>query len=400
MKVALYKPETDEVDVNVVAYANEAWLNLRGCIENPSECGGKRGPNEPKKPFNVFFCKKGSECWNFFRTSIIGTAPSGHEWIASHYAVFMHWGGHIHFGDGLDRYATPYYDILEQRSFPLEQYGVQDLASHIERWIDAGAYVMLDADTGKLIENPEFRIHELLMYGYDEERRIFYSPLQNGRTGKFEEFELRYDTVLAAVESVIAYYREYPLERVKRACQYFYPLTTIKIRAAHYDDTLFILMALKKLEAEYTGYRREFVRYEQTREAGECFVNYTGLGCLIGMRDVLAGLISTPDVGLSFSIGTSLFKLYEHRGILVSTLELLRDKLGISDTAYDSGLETYKARSGIMREAYLLMKKAEISNKKNSLPGIIQRLDAVYESDYTSLRDMASIARQALAGRL
>jgi hypothetical protein len=341
-----------------------------------------------------------SECWNFFRTSIIGTDPFGHEWIASHYDVFMHWGGHIHFGNGLDRYATPYYDILDQRSFPLERYGAQDLVSHIEQWIDEGAYVMLDADTGKLIENPEFRIHELLVYGYDEERRIFYSPLQNGKTGKFEVFELGYDTVLTAVGSVIAYYREHPLERVNRACQYFYPLTTIKIRPVHYDDTLFILTALKKLEAEYTGYRREFVRYEPTREAGERFVNYTGLGCLIGMRDVLIGLISEPDAGVSFSIGTSLFKLYEHRGILVSTLELLRDKLGISDTAYDGNLETYKAQSRLMREAYLLMKKAEISNKKNSLPGIIQRLDAVYESDYTSLRDMDSRARQALAGWL
>jgi hypothetical protein len=341
-----------------------------------------------------------SECWNFFRTAIIGTVPSGREWIASHYDVFMHWGGHVHFGDGLDRYATPYYDILEQRSVPLEQYGAQDLASHIERWIDEGAYVMLDADIGKLIEDPEFRIHEVLVYGYDEERRIFYSPLQNGKTGKFEEFELRYDVVLAAVESVIAYYREYPLERVKRACQYFYPLTTIKIRPAHDDEGLFILRALKKLETEYTGYRREFVRYDRTREAGERFVNYTGLGCLIGTREVLGGLISAPEAGVSFSIGTSLFKLYEHRGILVSTLELLQDKLGISDPGYDRGLETYKARSGLMREAYLLMKKAEISGKKNSLPGIIQRLDAVYESDYASLRDMDRIARQALAGRL
>jgi hypothetical protein len=341
-----------------------------------------------------------SECWNFFRTSIIGTAPFGREWIASHYDVFMHWGGHIHFGDGLDRYAIPYYDILDQRSFPLEQYGAHDLASHIEQWIDEGAYVMLDADTGKLIENPEFRIHELLVYGYDKERRIFYSSLQNGKTGKFEVFELRYDTVLAAVKSVIAYYREHPLERVKRACQYFYPLTTIKIRPVHYNDALFILMALKKLEAEYTGYRREFIRYERTRETGERFVNYTGLGCLIGMREVLAGLISAPDAGVSFSIGDNLFKLYEHRIILISTLELLRDKLGITDPAYDRNLATYKALSGFMREAYLLMKKAEISNKKNSLSNIIQRLDTIYESDYTSLRNMDNIARRAMAGQL
>ncbi|MDR1398931.1 MAG: hypothetical protein LBJ41_03305 [Treponema sp.] len=341
-----------------------------------------------------------SECWNFFRTSIIGTVPSGREWIASHYDVFMHWNGHIHFGDGLNRYAIPYYDILDQQNLPLEHYGTQDLASHIERWIDEGAYVMIDADTSKLTDNPEFRIHELLVYGYDKERHIFYSPLQNGKTGKFEVFELQYDTVLAAVKSVIAYYRKHPLERVTRACQYFYPLTTIKIRPVQYDDTLFIMMALKKLEAEYTGDRREFVRYEQTREAGERFVNYTGLGCFIGMREILSDLISTPDAEVSLSLGTNLFKLYEHHVILVSTLDLLRDKLGISTPVYDRNLATYKALSGSMRETYLLMKKAEISNKKNSLPGIIQRLDIVYESSYSSLRNMDKVARKTLAKRL
>jgi hypothetical protein len=60
VKVTLYKPEADDLDVSVVVYAAEAWINW-GCTKNPSECGDKRGPNEPKKSFNIFFCKKGKE---------------------------------------------------------------------------------------------------------------------------------------------------------------------------------------------------------------------------------------------------------------------------------------------------------------------------------------------------
>ncbi|MDR1398928.1 MAG: hypothetical protein LBJ41_03290 [Treponema sp.] len=58
MKKTLYKPETDDIDISVVAYANEAWFNIRGCTENPSECGGKQ-PDKPEKNINIFFCKKG-----------------------------------------------------------------------------------------------------------------------------------------------------------------------------------------------------------------------------------------------------------------------------------------------------------------------------------------------------
>ena len=59
MKKTLYKPQTDDLDVNVAVYANEAWFNLRRCTDNPSECG-KRWPN-PKKDINLFFCKKGKD---------------------------------------------------------------------------------------------------------------------------------------------------------------------------------------------------------------------------------------------------------------------------------------------------------------------------------------------------
>jgi hypothetical protein len=45
------------------------------------------------------------------------------------------------------------------------------------------------------------------------------------------------------------------------------------------------------------------------------------------------------------------------------------------------------------------MQKARISGKLNSLPGIIQRLDAMYENDYDSLRVMDSIAREKMSER-
>lgn len=83
-----------------------------------------------------------------------------------------------------------------------------------------------------------------------------------------------------------------------------------------------------------------------------------------------------------------------------STLELLRDKLRIADPAYKSAFETYCSDIASMRECYLLMEKAQISGKNNSLPGIIRRLDTVYGNDYDSLRVMDSIAREKMNARL
>ncbi|MDR2418763.1 MAG: hypothetical protein LBD79_06885 [Treponema sp.] len=57
-KVLLYKPEADEVDVNVVTYANEAFFDW-GCSKNTSGCSKK-----PDKGFD-FLCKKGGKGFDF-----------------------------------------------------------------------------------------------------------------------------------------------------------------------------------------------------------------------------------------------------------------------------------------------------------------------------------------------
>jgi hypothetical protein len=334
---------------------------------------------------------------------IIETDPSGLEWVASHYIAFMHRGGHISFGDGLDEHSMAYYDILDHQCVPIEQYDAKELIKRFEQWIDEGYYIIVDANLGKLIKEYEkyFKKHEMLLYGYDEQKRVFYSLLQNEKNEKFEVFELEYDAIPSAIESIIMYYRENPMERFAHFYNYFYPLTKLRIRPMLYDDNMFILKALKKLEAEYYSDCHEISRYGQTQEMEQKFVNYTGLGCLIGMKKILIGMIEGNDPSVkSVSKVNNLFKLYEHRCILRSTLELLREKLRIVDTAYNNAFETYCSGIASMRECYLLMEKAHISGKNNSLPSIIQRLDTVYENDYNSLRVIDGIAKQTMIGRL
>jgi hypothetical protein len=56
MKKTLYKPEADDIDVNVAVYAAEAFIN-RGCAKNTSGCGNRC--NKPwSKNFDIF-CRKG-----------------------------------------------------------------------------------------------------------------------------------------------------------------------------------------------------------------------------------------------------------------------------------------------------------------------------------------------------
>ena len=58
MKKTLYKPETDDLDVNVVAYANEAWFNIRACSKTKNSSGCKPESDKPKKGIDIFFCKR------------------------------------------------------------------------------------------------------------------------------------------------------------------------------------------------------------------------------------------------------------------------------------------------------------------------------------------------------
>jgi hypothetical protein len=320
----------------------------------------------------------------------------------------MRGDGRINFGDGLDRYSMSYYDILEHQCVPLEQYGAMELIQRFEQWIDEGYYVIVDMNLGDLIKGYQgFKVHEILLYGYDEQRRIFYSPLQNERNGQFETFELEYDRIAPAIESVVAHYREVPEDRFARFFRYFYPLSKLKLNPMRHDDNMFILRAFKKLQAEYYySDCREISRFGRNRDVEEKLVSYTGLGCLIGMKTILSSMIkgaeTTPphDPYHNLDKVNNLFILYEHRCILRSMFELLREKLDIDNEAYQSAFETYCSGIASMRESYLLMQKGRISGKLNSLPGIIQRLELIYENDYDSLGIMDRIAREKMGKRL
>ena len=129
-------------------------------------------------------------------------------------------------------------------------------------------------------------------------------------------------------------------------------------------------------------------------------VNYTGLGCLIGMKKIFTDAMEGNDLMPNEDKVGNLFKLYEHRCILRSMLELLREKLLIADTAYNNAFETYCSHITAMQECYLLMKKSQISGKNNSLLNIIQRMDSIYENDYNSLQIMANISQEKMSKRL
>ncbi|MDR1398924.1 MAG: hypothetical protein LBJ41_03270 [Treponema sp.] len=57
-KALLYKPQNDDIDVSVVAYANEAFIDW-GCSKskNTSGCGNRCTKNPWPEGFD-FFCKK------------------------------------------------------------------------------------------------------------------------------------------------------------------------------------------------------------------------------------------------------------------------------------------------------------------------------------------------------
>jgi hypothetical protein len=54
-KAFLYKPETDDISVNVAVYANEAFIDW-GCSKNTTGCGKKCKDPWPGNGFD-FFCK-------------------------------------------------------------------------------------------------------------------------------------------------------------------------------------------------------------------------------------------------------------------------------------------------------------------------------------------------------
>lgn len=332
-----------------------------------------------------------AQCLAFFRTAIIETTQSGQEWVSSHYNIFMDKDDNLFFGDGM-----AYHDILQHDCIPIETFDANHIIDFFQKTIDEGYYIIVDVNFKYLFSNHEneFDMHEILLYGYDEDAQVFLSP-QQSNSDKFSRTGIKYDALRKAFASLFEHYKVNPTDKFERYYLYTYPITRLKLKEAKTDQNLLVLNALRKIETEYIAQSKEVTKYDiDTGNASE-YTQYIGLGCLIGFKNKIHSAIDDENFDFSnTSMVRYAYLLYEHMNILKSTILLLKTKLNINDSIFDEAYDTYCAQIPIMQQCYLLILKFELTGDKSSLTNIIEHFDSIYENQFRALRTVFEIAKK------
>ena len=122
-----------------------------------------------------------SACWTFAKTAIIKTSPYAEDWMASHLQLYMDHTFCTYFGESNSMYPPGYYDdILHTKNLDVFSINTDNIIPTIKGNLDEGRYILLRTNWNTA-DKREPRFHEVLIYGYDDEKQVFFVPLMEDR---------------------------------------------------------------------------------------------------------------------------------------------------------------------------------------------------------------------------
>lgn len=189
------------------------------------------------------------ECWTYQRMAIIRAYPEFNNWfvhhlnnlyITSEYDCDFGWFGKKY------NIVGHYEDILEIDERLYRDYDETSIISEICRRIDAHTYTIIDIDSSKIYKHfQETFVVQFLIYGYDDEKRVFYTPSPNG--GWHEE-EISWEDFIEAFKVRKAFTREQKEALEQKQHEYYNRVNNIIDYANKNRDSLVINGAQKQLD--------------------------------------------------------------------------------------------------------------------------------------------------------
>lgn len=344
-----------------------------------------------------------SECWTFFKSCIIETTKRGQDWLASHMNVYFD-GQNVFFGEDLIFYPIHYFEtILSIRATDINRVSVNNVTTYIKNRLLNREYVIIECNIFKISDENDSRffIHEILIFGFDDEKKVFYSPLLNKSTGKPDIVEIPYHRLEVSFKQMKEYYKAHRDVEFWRTYRYFFPITIVKLKNYSDSTTNLIYKCLKKLEYEYNAEKHTYTRYKDNFDISNTWERYVGIGCLWGVIQLID---KTLNKGYDLKNGAtdftlSLMRLYEHRIILLKTLQLLDSLTHQSISSNYNGIELYEKCCVKMKRCYMIAQKWNILSHDKHLEEIKTILNENFREEPQILKRSYQCVRAYLIGR-
>lgn len=276
------------------------------------------------------------ECWTYQRMAIIRAYPEFDAWFVHHLnSLYITSEYDCDFGRFGEKYniVGDYEDILDIEERLYKDYSELNIIREICNRIDEQTYTIIDVDHSKWQDNiKDVFVAQLLIYGYDDEKQVFYAPSPNG--GWHEE-TVPWDNFIKAFRVRKAYTPEQ--KRLATFRQNPYPILFLKpklqVRPQVHLSRLYndLKAALNVADVAYrfeNKGNRDFYFYQGI--LGVC----TGLADL--MQRVYADELDVGSLGYDHGFASGYCKMLEYNTLFSACLKYVDEKfdLHISQEIY------------------------------------------------------------------
>ncbi len=322
-----------------------------------------------------------SECWTFYKSCIIGSYSDGRKWMSTHMEVYLDGGCGSFWGNGV-YYPLDYYDdILKIAPADINKITPQKLVSYLKHKIDSNTYIVIDCDYSIIFNDKESgaQLHEILIFGYDDEDKVFFCPALGRNVIKipFAWMEASYDEIRNI-------YLNDPKHRYNRRTEYFFPITEIKKRKLSMSKDEFLFSCSRRIREELKAEKSTIERIDPEQPRGDPRYVFRGLSILSNLNEFLFTHIKNGDSvnTLPIDLTLTLLKIYEHRINLSSCLKYISEMLDSNGKLKDLYAK-YMSEIQSIQSAYLISYKSTLDNSPDKLPKI---KDAISKNMFTERR--------------
>ncbi len=177
-----------------------------------------------------------SECWTCYKFAVMQTSKFYTDWLMSHMELVTFSTGHSTFGYNERVYNLSYFnEILNIEDGNLLEIYPEIIIDFIKKQIMDKKYVIIDLEINTLfkVKNNDANIHETLIYGYNDEEKVFYS-LSITHLGTFES-KLSFESVKESYSYVYDYYKKNKNHFFDRR-NYFAGISLISLKDFYYNS--------------------------------------------------------------------------------------------------------------------------------------------------------------------
>ena len=320
-----------------------------------------------------------SECWTYYKLSVMQTIPFFDLWLANHMKMYLDQNGDAVFGDNGCMYPLSYFsDILDISDANILSVSADKIVQFLINQIDENNYIIIDVNYKKLKDRDslQFWLHETLIYGYDTENEEFFTPMLSH--GTFKETRIGFEELALAYKDAYERYTQDKALLFNRRV-WFYGITALKPKK-EYENTNVFYDFIYKLKWEKEGNFYERQKHASDFEHVESYVYYTGISCMLYLASYTRKLMEHEDIkeGDIVRCRNSCLKIYENQKIVLRSMKWFRGKIANENEVLEELSQKYEKCCEQVYINVLQYEKRRYTKNQEILVHVIENLEQLY----------------------